>query len=352
MEILSNIKSVFDAAYVNWGTWQIFWYYALFATFFGMCIGSFLNVAGLRALWGEDIVFMPSRCPKCKKNLNWWNNIPVFSWVFQRGKCQFCSCAISPQYPVVEAICGFLYFLIFLFFGFSLKSLFLAVLVAFFIVISITDIKERVVFSWHVYPMIALGLLYNLLKLGDIGVSAGVFGAAIWQSLIGVAFAFVFFEVVARMGYFFAPSRAFGEGDTLIAMGLGAFFGWKMLTVIIFLSVFLQSLAAIPLMFLRAVRARDFKMATALTLIVLSIFLIYLFNRYEFYSSLWKILPALAFTFTILIWCMVVVLKSLKNKKKEDLFLLPFGPSLVIAATFCIFWGKEIATFLKQLILV
>lgn len=310
-----------------------FWFYAVFVTIFGLCIGSFLNVVALRSLWNEDFIIQPSRCPKCKRNLNWWNNIPVLSFIFQGGKCQFCKCKISPQYPIVESICAVLYLLTYLEFGLSLKSLFIAILIAFFILISITDFKEKVVFTFHTYPIIALGLVFNLLKLGDV---------TILQSLIGIATGFLFFEIAARLGYLFADSRAFGEGDTIIAMGLGAFFGWKILLLIIVMSIIFQTVVTIPLMFLRALRAKDYKMCTALVSIVLSVILLKVFEYFNFYSSSVKIIPGLIFIFALLLWCIKVILGSMKNKKKEDLFYLPFGPSLVICATLVVFMGNVI----------
>ncbi|GBF23570.1 prepilin leader peptidase PilD, partial [Candidatus Gastranaerophilus sp. (ex Termes propinquus)] len=96
----------------------------------------------------------------------------------------------------------------------------------------ITDFKERVVFDWHTYPVIALGLAYNALSIGDVTVS---------ESIWGIIGALLFFEIAARLGYLFAPTRAFGEGDTIIAMGFGAFFGWKILIYITIASILLQA---------------------------------------------------------------------------------------------------------------
>ena len=68
---------------------------------FGAMIGSFLNVVIYRIPKGESIVFPSSKCQSCEKPLKWWHNIPIFSWLFLRGKCHFCDAKISAQYPVV-----------------------------------------------------------------------------------------------------------------------------------------------------------------------------------------------------------------------------------------------------------
>ena len=87
----------------------------------GICIGSFLNVVILRGLKDENIVFGRSYCPECKNTLKWYMNIPLFSYLFLRGKCAYCKCKISIQYPIVEFLNGILYLYSFYTFGFNLK---------------------------------------------------------------------------------------------------------------------------------------------------------------------------------------------------------------------------------------
>jgi leader peptidase (prepilin peptidase)/N-methyltransferase len=75
----------------------------------GACIGSFLNVVVWRLPRGESLIRPPSHCPKCDHPLAWRDNIPVFGWIFLRGKCRYCGNPISPRYPIVEAIVGLLF---------------------------------------------------------------------------------------------------------------------------------------------------------------------------------------------------------------------------------------------------
>ncbi len=83
----------------------------------GACIGSFLNVVVYRLPRGMSLVKPPSRCPQCETPLAWYDNIPVFGWIFLRGKCRYCRKPISPRYPIVEAITGCLFvFYYFMFF--------------------------------------------------------------------------------------------------------------------------------------------------------------------------------------------------------------------------------------------
>ncbi len=87
---------------------QIFFVFA-----FGACVGSLTNVLVYRMPKGLGVVSPPSRCPKCDTKLSWRDNIPVFGWVFLRGKCRYCKVAISPEYPLVELSVGMLWVLLF-----------------------------------------------------------------------------------------------------------------------------------------------------------------------------------------------------------------------------------------------
>ena len=93
------------------------WYLAIYVFFIGLCIGSFLNVAILRGLAGDDVVLKRSHCPKCKNNLKWYMNIPLFSYIFLRGKCAFCKEKISIQYPLIELFTMILFASTYLKFG-------------------------------------------------------------------------------------------------------------------------------------------------------------------------------------------------------------------------------------------
>lgn len=306
-----------------------FWVFGFLITLVGLCIGSFLNVVALRAFSGESIALPPSKCPACKTKLHWYNNIPVLSYILLRGKCQFCKCKISLQYPVVELSNALLYFGAYQAFGLSLKTLFVCILLSLFLVIMITDFKEKVVFDYHTYPLIALGLLYNILKLGDI---------SILESILGIILGLVFFEATARLGYLFASTRAFGEGDTIIAMGLGAFFGWKTLIYIVLGSMLLQAVLSLPLLFINSYKKKNYKTCTALVLLVVCTSIIALLNYFNFYKYFYLAMAMLFIVFAVLLWCMKQILGGMKNKTEEELLYLPFGPALVFCAMVAIFY--------------
>ena len=70
----------------------------------GLIIGSFLNVVAYRLPRGESLAHPPSRCPSCEAPVKPYDNIPVLSWLLLRGRCRSCGAAISPRYPLVEAL--------------------------------------------------------------------------------------------------------------------------------------------------------------------------------------------------------------------------------------------------------
>jgi len=85
--------------------------WCIFLFIFGACVGSFINVLVWRMPrlgWGS-LISPPSHCPKCKHPLAWYDNVPVFGWIFLRGRCRYCREPISIRYPIVEFICGALF---------------------------------------------------------------------------------------------------------------------------------------------------------------------------------------------------------------------------------------------------
>jgi len=75
----------------------------------GAVIGSFINVVILRIPKEESVVFISSHCTSCQTPLKPWHNIPIFSWIFLRGRCSFCKTKISAQYPIIEIISGLIF---------------------------------------------------------------------------------------------------------------------------------------------------------------------------------------------------------------------------------------------------
>lgn len=311
----------------------------------GLCIGSFLNVVILRTLSEESIVFPASKCPKCQTPLKWWHNIPVLSYILLRGKCAFCKEPISIQYPIIELITGIIYTILFMKFGVSFDTLFAWIFAALLIVIAGTDIKEKVVYDVHTYPLIGFGLLYAVVVTATAIYQIHVAGTPIEfskyillnnplsMSILGAIEGALILEICARAGYLVAGTRAFGEGDTFIAAGLGALFGWRTLLVVLALSVLIQVVLFLPIFVKGLIQNKDFKTlisfvlfcAYAITFYSLQHFRIITPENIIIYTIGALILAALGITSCIFIF------KGLREKPENRTYL-PFGPAMVAAA--------------------
>ena len=311
----------------------------------GLCIGSFLNVVILRTLSEESIVFPASKCPKCQTPLKWWHNIPVFSYIFLRGKCAFCKEHISIQYPIIELITGIIYTILFMKFGLSLDTLFAWIFAAILIVIAGTDIKEKVVYDIHTYTLLGFGLLYALVVTATDIYQIHVAGThlefskyillnnPLSMSILGAIEGALILEVCARAGYLVAGTRAFGEGDTFIAAGLGAMFGWRTLLVVLALSVLIQVILFLPIFVKGLVQNKDFK--TLISFVLFCVYAIIFYSLQHFrvitveniilYSIGALILAALG-----IISC-IQIFKGLREKPENRTYL-PYGPAMVAAA--------------------
>lgn len=324
------------------------WFIVIYIVVFGLIIGSFLNVVILRGLSGEELVFERSHCPKCKNQLKWYMNIPLLSYLFLGGKCAFCKCKISAQYPIIEAITAIMFLITYFSFSLTLKTLFLCIIFALFIAMSATDFKETVIIDTHAYILLGVSLLYSFLNLGDIN---------IWQALIGAIFGFATFEIMARLGKLFCGCRMFGEGDSLIALGLGAIFGWKNLIIVIALSILIQSVSAIPILIIQAFKKHNTKLAISYIFTLIGISLLFIFNQNNLIQNELNYFTFVFFVTISLLWALRNILIEIKDKKLDDtkteeekFNLMPFGPALLISATICIFYLNQIKNYILDYI--
>ncbi len=319
--------------------------YALIAFVFviGLCIGSFLNVVILRSLSEESIVFPPSKCPKCSNKLKWWHNIPVLSYILLRGKCGFCKEHISIQYPIIELLTGLIFVFEFLKFGISIDTIFVWIVSALLIVIAGTDIKEKVVFDAHTYSLIGVGIFYSLLIFGIslyLNITNDTFVLnkemllhnPLTTSILGIITGVLIMEILARAGYVFAGTRAFGEGDTYIAAGLGAFLGWKSTIIVLLGSIIVQMIFTLPIFIKKLINSND--KVTLISLICFTGYTVLFFALQQtglFNDGIILYIIGAIILAAIGLFLCYRILKGLKQDQ-ENLTYLPFGPAMVISA--------------------
>ena len=248
-------------------------FYYLFIFIFGLAIGSFLNCVIYRMELQEDmpkgspkrkaVSFLRGKsfCPHCKHRLSWSDLIPVFCFLFLKGKCRYCSKKISWQYPVVEILTGLIFLLIFnrfgvipnlignpgtsqalwipAFAGMTAYLFFLFYIVSALIIIFVYDLKHYIIPDRVLFPAIAIVFLYRLFENLVIGNwSLGIVNFIL--AGLGACAFFLFFFLVSG-------GRWMGFGDVKLAFFMGLFLGYPNILVALFLAFFLGAIIGVGL---------------------------------------------------------------------------------------------------------
>lgn len=222
----------------------------------GACIGSFLNVCISRWPAELSVVSPRSRCPRCRQQIAWYDNIPLVSWVVLRAKCRGCGLPISAQYPLVEVTVGALWLASFLVFGPTLTMLRLAIAATILLGIAITDLQHYVIPDGFTVTgfIVALILPVPALMVGDPGPFAGP-----WAALVGACTGAGIIAIVGWLGEVALKREAMGQGDVTLMAFVGAMVGPERALLTVFVGAALASVAFIalvaPITWLRARRA-------------------------------------------------------------------------------------------------
>ena len=275
---------------------------------FGLCFGSFFNVLILRSISGESIVYPPSKCPKCGKTLKPWHNIPVLSYIFLRGKCAFCKEHISLQYPIVELLTMALFLLCYLRFGLDLKAIMAVFICCSLVVMSGTDIKEKMVDCNIAIILGIAGLIYNYFIGGNI--IGAVLGA-----IAGV----LIIELIANSGRLFVKTRAFGEADTYVAAALGACFGLRGLLLVLLYTLIASMVYMVPVFLYKQYKADNKPVCIMSVVFILAALTVKTLVQ-NYYTAALVLISGSMLTY--------LILKDLRNKSGNDDFtyfpLVPF----------------------------
>ena len=194
---------------------------------YGAMIGSFLNVCIYRM--PRDIsVMKPARsfCPSCEKQIPWYLNIPLFSFLMLGAKCKFCKAAIVWRYFFIELITACMYVYLWKMSGelwvlFGIRAVFMSML----LVIIATDFETKLIPDLITFPGMVLGLLFSL-------VPDALFHQNLWyyrlaQSALGLICGYGSLLVTALLGNFLFKKDSMGGGDLKLMAMMGAFIGWK-----------------------------------------------------------------------------------------------------------------------------
>jgi leader peptidase (prepilin peptidase)/N-methyltransferase len=191
-----------------------------FSVVLGLIVGSFLNVCIYRIPRNLSIVSPGSACPSCKEPIQPWDNIPVFSYIFLRGRCRNCGEKISARYPAVELLNGLLYAAVFLRFGPGWHLPFFFAFVSAMIVITFIDLEFQIIPDVITLPGIVIGLAAAEFLIADCFASQTMLGFV--DSLIGFLAGGAVFYLIAILS-----RGGMGGGDVKMMAMVGAFTGWK-----------------------------------------------------------------------------------------------------------------------------
>lgn len=319
-------------------------YFGFLVGILGLIAGSFINVVALRLLAGENFIKGRSKCPKCGNLISWYDNIPVLSYIILGGKCRNCKEKISFQYPVVEILTSALFLATAWVFGLTLKTLFLLFLTCNLIIITITDIREKYIFDINSIPLIPIGLVYNYFNIGTdssgfIKIFGIVFQEAFITAIIGAVLGAAFFEFFSRVGKLLIGEYAFGTGDTFLGAALGAWFGWKLMIVILILSFLSQLVIGVPFIVHNMYKDKDYKSLWAMVGLSISLIFTWLGRYFIRLGNLNLALGLTLLSFAIAGWAIFVILK--RSKERQSYTFLPFGPSLVLSGFVVMFYSEH-----------
>jgi leader peptidase (prepilin peptidase)/N-methyltransferase len=203
----------------------------------GLSVGSFLNVCIYRLPRQQSLVSPPSRCPRCGRQLRWFDNIPVVSWVALRGRCRQCGERISLQYPIIELLTAMLAVALVVVTppGPLLASR--LVLATALVVLFMIDLEHQILPNSITLPGIAIGLVFSL--FAPPGLGDAVIGAALGA---GVLYA------IAAGYYLVRKEEGMGMGDVKMLAMIGAFLGWRAVILTLVLSSFAGAVIGVALL--------------------------------------------------------------------------------------------------------
>jgi leader peptidase (prepilin peptidase)/N-methyltransferase len=181
----------------------------------GLTVGSFLNVCIYRIPKKESIIWKPSFCPLCGKNIPWYLNIPLISFIILRGKCSFCKGKISWQYSMVELLTASCFSFLYWHLDLTAAFLIFALLTCFLIVISFIDINSKIipnsVIICGLITAILTNLIFPLSSRTDLFIAGLAGGFFLW--------------LVAILGKLIFHKPGMGGGDIKLAIMIGLFVG-------------------------------------------------------------------------------------------------------------------------------
>ncbi len=224
---------------------------------FGMIVGSFTNVLIYRIPIGKSIVAPPSACTSCGNRLTAPDLVPVFSYIFLKGRCRHCRAPISPRYPMIELLTALVFVTLFMKYGLTVPFAAFIFLMTVLIAVFFIDLDHKIIPDELVLAGMAGGVVFFVYS--RINPVPEVYGDGNWWTpVVGMFSGSVFLLAVALLGMFlYKTEDAMGMGDVKLMLPIGLFLGWKLCLTALFISVLLAGLTSLLLVALRIKKKKD-----------------------------------------------------------------------------------------------
>ena len=205
---------------------------------FGMCIGSFMNVCIYRLPLKKSIVFPGSFCPGCETPIRFYDNIPIFSYIWLRGRCRHCDARISIRYLTVEIMGGAFAMLSYLKFGISLEGLIYYAMVVSLLIITYIDLDYQIIPDVISLPGIPIGFLASF-ALPALNYK---------ESILGIVIGGGSLYLIAWSYHLLTKKEGMGGGDIKLLAMIGAVVGWKGVLFTIFVASVVGTVSGVLVM--------------------------------------------------------------------------------------------------------
>lgn len=205
-------------------------YYTVVAFIFGAVLGSFYNVVAYRLPKGESLIKPASHCTKCNHKLGASELVPIFSYIFLRGKCKNCKCKISPFYTIFEFLTAILFALSFIIFKYSIDFYIAIIFSSMAIIVIISDYQTMIISDEVLIITIILLLICYFLKGG-----INLVGASLLNAIISFTVMFL----LKLFGDFLFKKESMGGGDIKLMFIFGLILGYELSIITIFLAAFI-----------------------------------------------------------------------------------------------------------------
>ena len=220
----------------------------------GITIGSFLNVCIYRIPAGLSVVRPPSRCPSCETRLKPLDLVPIFSWIFLKGRCRYCGEKISPRYMLVELLTGILFILAFQSFGFTLGLLAALTFISLLVAVTFIDIDTQTIPNGLVLFGLVAGIAFVFTKIIP-GYKAGYWQNAL-DALYGLLVGFVPLLLINLGAMLILKKEGMGGGDMKLMAVAGLFLGLKYTILALIIAIYVGGIVGAVILLSARIKQR------------------------------------------------------------------------------------------------